>query len=171
MEGYLRHLASSQQDNWADWLAVATAVHNHHSNATTKLAPTEVLMGYHPCLDHQGPPSMNDWAEECTKRAYVAREMARAAINHWVGQTPPSQFKTGDQVWLEAKNLTLPYASIKLAPRRHGPFSIIKQVSPSPTNSPSLHPGLSTMSSTPPYFLHIITCRSMDRTSLVPRLR
>ena len=73
---------------------------------------------------------MNDRAEERTKRAYVARQMVRAAINHWAGQTPPPQFKTGDRVWLEAKNLTLPYASIKLAPRRHGPFSIMRQVSP-----------------------------------------
>ena len=73
---------------------------------------------------------MNDRAEEHTRRAYEAREMARAAINRWAGQAPSSQFKTGDRVWLEAKNLTLPYASIKLAPRRVGPFLITKQVSP-----------------------------------------
>ena len=87
-------------------------------------------MGYQPRLDHQGPPSMNDRAEERTRRAYEAREMARAAINRWAGQTPSSQFKTGNRVWLEAKNLTLPYASIKLAPRRVGPFLIDKQISP-----------------------------------------
>ena len=130
VEGYLRHLTAAQQDDWADWLAIATAVHNHHPNATTKVSPTEALLGYQPRLDHQGPPSMNERAEERTRRAYEARETARAAINHWAGQTPSPQFKTGDRVWLEAKNLTLPYASIKLAPRRLGPFSIIKQVSP-----------------------------------------
>ena len=130
VEGYLQHLAAAQQDDWADWLAVATAVHNHHPNATTKVPPIEALIGYQPCLDHQGPPSMNDRAEERTRRAYEAREMARAAINHWADQTPSPQFKTGDRVWLEAKNLALPYASVKLAPRRVGPFSIVKQVSP-----------------------------------------
>ena len=130
VEGYLRHLAAAQQDDWADWLAVATAVHNHHPNATTKVPPIEALIGYQPRLDHQGPPSMNDRAEERTRRAYEAREMARAAINRWAGQTPSPQFKTGDRVWLEAKNLTLPYASIKLAPKRVGPFLIVKQVSP-----------------------------------------
>jgi len=39
------------------------------------------------------------------------------------------QFQTGDQVWLEAKHLALPYQAPKLAPKRHGPFTITKQVS------------------------------------------
>ena len=130
VEGYLRHLTAAQQDNWADWLAIATVVHNHHPNATTKVPPIEALMGYQPRLDHQGPPSMNDRAEERTRRAYEAREMVRAAINRWASQTPDSQFKTGNRVWLEAKNLALPYVSIKLAPRRVGPFPIVKQISP-----------------------------------------
>jgi hypothetical protein len=33
-------------------------------------------------------------------------------------------------VWLKAKNLSLPYRTIKLAPRRHGPFKITKVISP-----------------------------------------
>jgi hypothetical protein len=33
-------------------------------------------------------------------------------------------------VWLEVKNLSLPYGSVKLAPRRHGPFQITQVISP-----------------------------------------
>jgi Chromo (CHRromatin Organisation MOdifier) domain len=33
-------------------------------------------------------------------------------------------------VWLKGKNLPLPYGTIKLAPRWHGPFKIVKIVSP-----------------------------------------
>jgi Chromo (CHRromatin Organisation MOdifier) domain len=33
-------------------------------------------------------------------------------------------------VWLEGKNLPLPYGTAKLAPRRHGPFKITKIISP-----------------------------------------
>ena len=117
VEGYLRHLTSAQQDNWADWLAIAMVVHNHFSNATTKVAPIQVLLGYHPCLDHSGPPTMNERAEERTQRAFEVRETARAAINKWAGQAPDFTFKLGNKVWLEAKNLTLPYISAKLAPR------------------------------------------------------
>jgi hypothetical protein len=35
----------------------------------------------------------------------------------------------GAQVWLEGKNLKLPYQSTKLVPKRYGPFKIIKEVS------------------------------------------
>src|SRR5713226_1935746 len=43
---------------------------------------------------------------------------------------PPSQFGINDQVWLDAKNLRLPYQATKLAPKRHGPFRITKEISP-----------------------------------------
>jgi hypothetical protein len=43
---------------------------------------------------------------------------------------PAAQYTMGAQVWLEGKNLKLPYQSSKLAPRRYGPFKIIKEVSP-----------------------------------------
>ena len=52
------------------------------------------------------------------------------------GSRPNSRVHTrrsiqkGDQVWLEAKNLALPYQMHKLAPKRHGPFTISEQVSP-----------------------------------------
>jgi hypothetical protein len=41
-----------------------------------------------------------------------------------------ARWKKGQKVWLEAKNLSLPYGSIKLAPRRHGPFLIKRVISP-----------------------------------------
>jgi hypothetical protein len=58
------------------------------------------------------------------------REQARAALAKTAQGTPTMQFQTGDQVWLEAKHLALPYQAPKLAPKRHGPFTITKQVSP-----------------------------------------
>ncbi len=33
-------------------------------------------------------------------------------------------------MWLDAKNLSLPYGSVKLAPRRHRPFQIERVISP-----------------------------------------
>ena len=44
--------------------------------------------------------------------------------------TPLAQYNTGDQVWLEGKNLQLPHQVTKLAPKRYGPFKIIKEISP-----------------------------------------
>jgi len=40
------------------------------------------------------------------------------------------RWKKGQEVWLDTKNLALPYGTIKLALRRHGPFKIEKVLSP-----------------------------------------
>ena len=39
-------------------------------------------------------------------------------------------FNEGDQVWLEGWNLKTHHPMAKLAPRRYGPFSIVKKLSP-----------------------------------------
>ncbi|KAJ2928306.1 hypothetical protein H1R20_g8807, partial [Candolleomyces eurysporus] len=39
-------------------------------------------------------------------------------------------FKKGQKVWLESKNLKLPYLSKKIAPKREGPFKISEVLSP-----------------------------------------
>jgi hypothetical protein len=44
--------------------------------------------------------------------------------------SPEAQYTIGVQVWLEGKNLRLPYQLTKLVPKRYGPFKIIKEVSP-----------------------------------------
>src|SRR6266851_10172532 len=41
-----------------------------------------------------------------------------------------NRWNKGQEVWLDAKNLSLPYRTIKLAPRRHRPFKIKKVISP-----------------------------------------
>src|SRR5229473_2448669 len=61
-----------------------------------------------------------------------SRVQAIQAINRAGHNTavPPSQFRINNQVWLDAKNLRLPYQATKLAPKRHGPFCITKEISP-----------------------------------------
>jgi hypothetical protein len=39
-------------------------------------------------------------------------------------------FQEKELVWLEAKNLRLPYRTLKLLPRRYGPFQIEKMINP-----------------------------------------
>src|SRR5260370_18944943 len=61
-----------------------------------------------------------------------SRAQAIEAINRTAHDLtiPPSQFKVTDRVWLDAKNLRLPYQTTKLAPKCHGPFRITKEISP-----------------------------------------
>ena len=72
----------------------------------------------------------NERVEDRAEQAWQSREQAKKALDRAAERTPEDQFKEGDQVWLEAKNLALPYQTRKLAPKRHGPFTITKQVSP-----------------------------------------
>ena len=60
------------------------------------------------------------------------RAQAISALNQTAEKsgTPSAQHNTGDQVWLEGKNLKLPYQSSKLTPKQYGPFKIIKEISP-----------------------------------------
>jgi hypothetical protein len=131
VELFLRHLTSTQQDDWADWLPIATAVHNHFTNSTTKVAPSEALLGYLPRMDYlTSLPTLNDRVEQRVKTATERRSQAKAALNKLANVVPPNQFNVNDRVWLEAKNLNLPYQTPKLAPKRHGPFLITERVSP-----------------------------------------
>jgi len=71
-------------------------------------------------------------AEQRIEALHQKRAQAIAAINKVTnqGHTPEGWLKEGDQVWLEATNLKLPYHTPKLAPRWQGPFRISKVVSP-----------------------------------------
>ena len=42
----------------------------------------------------------------------------------------PSQYKVGDQVWLEVTHLKLRHQKMKLAPKRYRPFRVLKEISP-----------------------------------------
>ena len=70
VELFLRHLMSAQQDDWANWLPIAMAAHNHFTNATTKVAPSEALLGYLPRMDYlTSPLTLNERVEQRTKTA------------------------------------------------------------------------------------------------------
>ena len=49
LEQYLC-LTASHQEDWAQWLPMATAVHNNAQNTTTRQTPNAVLMGFTPTL-------------------------------------------------------------------------------------------------------------------------
>ena len=53
VEQFLRTVTMHQQNDWAKWLPLATAVHNRATNSTTKTPPSEALLGYLPRLDYR----------------------------------------------------------------------------------------------------------------------
>ena len=109
-----------------------TTVHNNYPNATTRIAPIEALLGYSPriTMELPYPPTTVQLVNNRTKEATEKMKQAKEALNEAAQATPPDSYQIGDQVWLEAKHLALPYQTTKLAPKRHGPFKITKKVSP-----------------------------------------
>ena len=132
MEQYLCLYTSARQDNWDAWLPIATFVHNHWPNATTKCSPHEVLLGYCPSAAEE--PTLITNNETIESRHQLIKEhrtTALQALNNISQTAPGSQHCVGDWVWLKAKHLALPYASAKLAPKHCGPFKIYKGNIPS----------------------------------------
>ena len=128
---YLHLYTSARQDNWDAWLPLATFVHNWWPNATTKRSPHELLLGYCPSAAEEPTGIMNnETVEERHQLLKQHREAALYALNEVARVILMSQYHKGEWVWLKAKYLALPYASAKLAPKHHGPFQIMKEISP-----------------------------------------
>ena len=133
VEQYLHTVTSANLEDWTQWLALASAVHNNRRNATTGLSPNQILLGYEPQLTPgTSAPSNNDLAEERIRKLMENRDQATNAINEATkgNGTIPSQYYVRDQVWLEGKNLKFPHQATKLNLKCYGPFKIIKEISP-----------------------------------------
>jgi hypothetical protein len=80
----------------------------------------------------QGEGLDNPLVEQQVRRLIERRIMATQALNRVAQKHTPniSHWTKGQRVWLNMKNLMLPYRSIKLVPKRHGPFVIEEVRSP-----------------------------------------
>jgi Chromo (CHRromatin Organisation MOdifier) domain len=59
----------------------------------------------------------------------AAQEALQKAQDPMTKETKYRPFNEGEKVWLEGTHLKLPYETMKLAPRRYGPFHITAKVS------------------------------------------
>ncbi len=126
-------LISTNQNNWSMMLPLATLVHNNARNATTNLIPNQLLNGLEPAITpDQSAGANNPTVELRVNQLRQWRIQAMKVLNAAASSKSPSMnmFKHRQKVWLEAKNLALPYGSVKLAPRCHGPFPIAQVMSP-----------------------------------------
>ena len=135
LEQYLRFWVDHQQTNWHHYLPLAEFAHNSWKNESTGQSPFEILMGYSPRAEIFDVTSaiptvalrLRDWKNAREE----AQKLMIKAQKKWVqGKIPEQRYQTGDQVWLEGHNLRIDRPSAKLAPKRHGPFTIKKVLSP-----------------------------------------
>jgi Chromo (CHRromatin Organisation MOdifier) domain len=120
------------QDEWAKWLPMATAVHNNSRNSTTSFAPNTLLLGWEPPLiPDQILTTLNQKAEDYMAKFQTNRLMAILALNKAASAHTPvsSKYTQGQCVWLEGKNLPISHGTVKLSPKQYGPFTITKLIS------------------------------------------
>jgi hypothetical protein len=133
VEQYLQLVTATSPEDWTHWLAIATAVHNNRRNETTGLSPNQILLGYELMLQpEEETPSNNEAVEARIQNMREKRAQAIDAINQTVQskQVITSQYKQGEQVWLEATHLKIRHQKMKLKPKWYGPFKIIREISP-----------------------------------------
>jgi hypothetical protein len=97
------------------------------------MSPSQVLLGYNIALTLKNDTTTsNQAADDRIKNMMEKCATAIDAINRTAraSEVIPSQHKEGAQVWLEAVNLKIKHQKTKLAPKRYGPFTVEREVSP-----------------------------------------
>ena len=135
LEQYLRFWVDHQQTNWHHYLPLAEFAHNSWKNETTGKSPFEILMGYSPRAEifdiTSSIPTVALRLRDWKKAREDAQKLMIKAQKKWTkGREQEQRYKTGDQVWLEGRNLRIDRPSVKLAPKRYRPFKIRKVLSP-----------------------------------------
>jgi hypothetical protein len=135
LEQYLRFYVNAKQSNWVQLLSIAEFAHNSWRNESTGQLPFDLLMGYHPRAEWTTVRSPIPQVTLRLDQIREARGQAQAAMikaqQGWERRkrTAPT-FQAGDQVWLDGHNIKMFHPTAKLAPKHHGPFSIIRVLSP-----------------------------------------
>ena len=135
LEQYLHFWVDHQQTNWHHYLPLAEFAHNSWKNEATGQSPFEILMGYSPRAEifdvTLSIPTVALRLRDWKKAREEAQKLMIKAQKKWTkGEELKQRYKTGDQVWLEGRNLRIDRPSVKLAPKRYGPFKIGKVLLP-----------------------------------------
>jgi hypothetical protein len=131
VETYLRTFVNSSQDNWADLIPMAELAINNRDAHSTGVSPFFLAHGYHleplqlkeTPQDVQEPRGPIQQADRIVRQLQDAREWAQTsmavaqqeqeeAANRTRQQAP--QFRVGDKVWLDLRNVRTTRPSKKL---------------------------------------------------------
>lgn len=134
MEKYLRAYVNYFQDDWPDWLPIAEFTGNNTESETTKVSPFFANKGFHPRMGFEPaepPPSniqkvnadafaipMEEIQKTLKDNMLIAQADHKRHANRHRGSAP--QYKIGNSIWLDTRNLFTKRLCRKLKNRRAG---------------------------------------------------
>jgi hypothetical protein len=118
---------------------------NSWKHEHTKHSPHELITGTNPDASFNVPEDPIPAVQNHLQKLIKARQDTQITLQCCIKPLKvPCSFVSGDQVWLDARNLKIKMPSKKLSPRRYGPYPILEQLSPV-TYCIKLPPSLSIM--------------------------
>ncbi|KAF8752594.1 hypothetical protein RHS01_07510 [Rhizoctonia solani] len=135
IEHFLRVYSGVNQRDWTKWLPMAEFAYNNAIHSSTGKTPFKALYGWEPALTPSNIPTnvleANDLAqamEEQWKEVESALQQSKQCMV--AGEEGGLvEFKIGEEVWLNAKNINLKTLSPKLTEQCLGPFRVIEKIS------------------------------------------
>ena len=136
IETYISIYCLTNPKTWKEKLPTLEFAHNSRRHSDRQRTSFELMNGYTPrgiplTFQKSKFPNVQERMETLRKdreEALAAHELARIRMAERTRKMNP-EFKKGEHVWLEAKNLKLPYSK-KISTKREGPFEIMEVLGP-----------------------------------------
>ena len=148
LKQYLRAYVNYNQDNWVDLLSIAEFEANSDRNSSSGIAPFLATKGYIPRNGLEPPTPWDDNSTQRAKREMIGADkfiekledlrrflreelkwsqtrMEEQANRH---RLPAPQFKEGDMVMLDGRNIKTTRPSKSLDHKNLGPFKIVRAI-------------------------------------------
>jgi hypothetical protein len=134
LKTFLRMFMNERQDDWVDWLPIAEFAYNNRVHTTTRQMPFMMEYGFHPCT--RADPLRDVCVEAASKfaarmqgiEAEAKAALEQAASNmvcfHDVHRREAPEFRIGDKVWLDGRDMWTTRPTKKLDDKWYGPFEI-----------------------------------------------
>ena len=140
VEQFLRFYVNQEQNDWEDWIHLAEFAINDRQSSATNTTPFRAIYGRDPRrpleIDTSLEPSRIETVDKWKKRLEKEHEKIKLCIQNAQeqmkkytdkhrGETP--EYRVGDKVLLDGRNLTLLVPTRKFAKRNLGPYKIVKK--------------------------------------------
>ncbi|PLW43215.1 hypothetical protein PCANC_06998 [Puccinia coronata f. sp. avenae] len=141
VEQYLRVFVSYHQDDWVQLLPTAEFAHNNHNHLSTGMSPFKANYGFNlsygrvplakQCLPvvEERLKKLSEVQDELKECLQCAQESMKSQFDQHARANPG--WKTGNEVWLNSRNISTTRPCPKLDNQWLGTFSISKVISSS----------------------------------------